>query len=329
MAEVQDRVQTQVIEIDNDITETESGYGDELSAYTTSVTSSVTDYRQENGRTYHGYRDGRYLVPNDDRESDRLDLHHELIRNLLHGKSHLAPVGENPQRILDLCTGTGIWAVDIADEFPSAEVIGNDLSPTQPSLIPPNLKFIVDDVEDDWGYETTPFDYVHGRYLSGSLKDLPKLVQQAYNCTKPGGWFEIQDWNPEVYSNDNTVEDTAVYKYLKIITGAFAKQGYECQPGRQAEKWMKEAGFINVQAKKFPIPLGTWPKDKHYKKVGALNLLQVEEGLEAASMAVLTRFENWKPEEVTVTVAQARKDARNPNIHGQFDFYVVYGQKPA
>lgn len=27
---------------------------------------------------------------------------------------------------------TGIWAIDFADEYPSADVLGNDLAPSQP-----------------------------------------------------------------------------------------------------------------------------------------------------------------------------------------------------
>ena len=28
---------------------------------------------------------------------------------------HLAPIGENPQRILDIGTGTGIWAIEMGE----------------------------------------------------------------------------------------------------------------------------------------------------------------------------------------------------------------------
>lgn len=52
-----------------------------------------------------------YLLPNDETESDRLDVHHELIGKVLGGRLHVAPISENPQRVLDLCTGTGIVSV--------------------------------------------------------------------------------------------------------------------------------------------------------------------------------------------------------------------------
>lgn len=48
------------------------------------------------------------------------------------GKLHFAPI-EAPGKVLDIGTGTGIWAMDLGDEFPEAEVIGTDISPIQPS----------------------------------------------------------------------------------------------------------------------------------------------------------------------------------------------------
>jgi methylase of polypeptide subunit release factors len=45
---------------------------------------------------------------------------------LLDRKLNMAPV-ENPQRIFDMGTGTGIWAIDAANEYPEAEVVGVDL----------------------------------------------------------------------------------------------------------------------------------------------------------------------------------------------------------
>lgn len=62
-----------------------------------------------------------------------MDFEHHIFSQLLQGKLHMAPI-ESPQNILDLGTGTGIWAIDMADKYPSARVIGTDLSPVQPTL---------------------------------------------------------------------------------------------------------------------------------------------------------------------------------------------------
>lgn len=35
--------------------------------------------------------------------------------------------------MLDIGTGTGLWAIEMADLFPNATVIGTDLSPVQPN----------------------------------------------------------------------------------------------------------------------------------------------------------------------------------------------------
>jgi methylase of polypeptide subunit release factors len=53
-------------------------------------------------------------------------MHHEVMLVLLDGQLHKAPLND-PQRILDVGCGTGIWAIDTADAYPGAEVIGTDL----------------------------------------------------------------------------------------------------------------------------------------------------------------------------------------------------------
>ena len=54
-----------------------------------------------------------YPMPNDEEEADRMDCFHEMMMVLHERRLHLAPIGDSPQRILDLGTGTGIWAIDM------------------------------------------------------------------------------------------------------------------------------------------------------------------------------------------------------------------------
>ena len=121
------------LEVDDSV-EDETYATDDESVLSSSVTSSIRAYRQENGRTYHAYKEGSYLIPNDEVENDRLDFQHAMFLLTLGEKLHLAPIPKDVQNVLDIGTGTGIWAIDFADEYPSARVIGTDLSPIQPGL---------------------------------------------------------------------------------------------------------------------------------------------------------------------------------------------------
>ncbi len=58
------------------------------------------------------YRYGRYPIPNDDKEYGREALRHALFLELVDGRLHLAPIGPSPQKVLDVGTGFGDWAIE-------------------------------------------------------------------------------------------------------------------------------------------------------------------------------------------------------------------------
>lgn len=68
----------------------------------------MVDYKYENGRRYHAFREGEYHLPNDENEQDRLDMQHAIYRYALDNKLFLAPIPkEQVHDVLDVGCGTG------------------------------------------------------------------------------------------------------------------------------------------------------------------------------------------------------------------------------
>jgi trans-aconitate methyltransferase len=160
-------------------------------------------------------KDGKYSFPNDEQENDRLDLQHHLFSLTFDGKLFTAPIPREKQlhRVLDVGTGTGIWAMDFADEHPETHVIGIDLSPIQPLFVPPNVTFEIDDLEETWTF-SQPFDFIFARMTVGAFADRSRFFQQSFEHLTPGGWVECIDiCNPVKADDDSMPSDTALLKW--------------------------------------------------------------------------------------------------------------------
>ncbi len=61
-----------------------------------------------------------------------MDLQHAEFQLIFGGKLFTAPIpkGKTLHRVLDVGTGTGIWAIDFADDHPESTVLGVDFSPS-------------------------------------------------------------------------------------------------------------------------------------------------------------------------------------------------------
>ena len=149
-------------------------------------------------------------VVQDAANSDR----HHLYNLLQYGKLYLAPISDDVQvRVLSACQDVTLTIFlesprrryrngylgdvyscsyptkpspadtlhrEFADLFPSATVTGTDLSPIQPSWVPPNVQFEVDDCTDEWLYGKDTFDFVHIRGLYGCVSDWDHFYKQAF-----------------------------------------------------------------------------------------------------------------------------------------------------
>ncbi|KAK3389846.1 methyltransferase [Podospora didyma] len=292
-----------------------------------SITSSVYAHTWKNGRRYHKFRHGRYPLPNDEREQTREDMLHAMMMEATDGRLFFAPIVEHPQKILDLGTGTGIWAIEVANEYPGAEVTGLDLSPIQPVWLPPNLSFLVDDIEDTW-LAGDNIDFVHLRNMVPILKSPVGLLRNIYDNLKPGGWVELQDVDGEVHCDDGTVPPNwPLSKFCDLLVEAFGAFGTDAHAASAGRRYLEEAGFVNIRHHALKLPYGPWPKDKTLRVIGAYYRICCEEMFPVVG-AVHFPMLGWSREETEVLFALCRAAMRDPKVHAYGKMHCWSGQRP-
>ncbi|KAF5011106.1 hypothetical protein FDECE_2756 [Fusarium decemcellulare] len=275
---------------------------------TKSLSSSVLKYTWENGRRYHAYKDGSYWYGF--RDASRTGL--TVIR------------GPNDERQLDTED-----FIEFAQKHESAEVIGVDLSPVQPSMVPINVKFEVDDVNMDWTYPKNHFDFVHIRMLTGSINDWPTFHRKIYDHLAPGGWVEQVELSVKTKSDDGTVTpDMPFAKWEQVFAIAGEQTGKSFMACEIAAEAIRQAGFEKVHEVKLKIPIGRWPKNEALKVWGTWCRAFLIDGTEGFGLRMMTGVLGWTYEETQAFMADMKRHLMDPKIHGYVEMVVAYGRKP-
>lgn len=275
------------------------------------------------------------MLPNDDVEQERLDLQHHTFKIYLDGKLHLAPL-RHPRRVLDIGTGTGIWAVEFAQEYPDAHVTGTDLSPIQPEVVPRNCVFEIGDAEEaDWGFSDPDaggdggvFDYIHARAMVTCFKDARTIIRRIYENLAPGGYFELQDPCLPMRCDDGTMEGTALGEWNRLMDEGMLRMGKDLRDNLNWGRYMREVGFEGVVETRGATAFNTWPKGRKNKVLGALSNQNLSEGVQSMSLALFTRVLNMGSDQVTSFLGDVRRDLADTKIHSYCTVYIVYGRKP-
>ncbi|EEU38760.1 uncharacterized protein NECHADRAFT_95105 [Fusarium vanettenii 77-13-4] len=222
---------------------------DELAESTTSISDSVLQYRTIHGRTYHSERgNAQYWGSNDEQQNESMGINHHLLTLAIGDKLHLAPLKKDIENAVDIGTGTGIWAIDFADEHPGCKVIGTDISPIQPGWVPPNLE-------------------LPGGYIE-SLESAP--------------WLESDDGTV----TDKTA--MCQWGKLFVQGGLKIGRSFTLVDDEEQRKGMKAAGFVDIQEFNIKVPLGDWPKDPKLKEMGRFSRATLEQDTEGYVLYMAT-----------------------------------------
>lgn len=206
--------------------------------------------------------------------------------------------------------------------LPSAEVIGTDISPIQPTWIPPNCRFLIDDAQLNWGWKPDYFDFVHLRHLAGCIDNWSRFYSQAFSRLKPGGYLEHCEFDIKTRSDTDLVGPDHVFtKWYEVLVEASEKTGrsfrYPSQEGA-TEDLMRQVGFVDVVHQTWKVPIGAWPKDTKMKQLGLFTFEFIDGSLEGFALYLLKEIMGWEFEDIQGIVNGMRRAIRRNKLMPYF-----------
>lgn len=289
-------------------------------------TSTVAERGAERRFLWLGGRrhvaDAPYVLPSDDQEINRLDFQHYMLRHALRG-NYAAPV-RKPASILDVGSGTGRWAMEVAQFFPNANVVGTDLVEPKADAMawsglgerPDNYTFVQGNVLERLPYPDNSFDFVHMRLLLFAIaaEKWPGVARELVRVTRPGGWVESVETGPQ--QNGGPAMDTLV----QWITEASVRRGVDPLLGPRVASFFGEAGLVSMVKHDVHLPVGRY--GGRLGNMAAVDVFGVVTGVKP-----LVAAQGIADEQTYGTmVEQARADL--DHYQCTLPFYIAYGQKP-
>ncbi|KAI0473770.1 methyltransferase LaeA [Xylariaceae sp. FL0804] len=320
---------------------TKHGYGGPNTQPPPSSTADahLRGYYEENGRWYSHFGD-RYLFPLDELELDKLDIFHKILLIVRQEQLHTRELPPNP-RILDLGTGSGIWAIHMAEQlfgrglydakdYPPPEsglpqgpprIFGWDLTTSQPLRIPPAVKFEQRDLERDWsGVEPDSFDLIHIRMLAGGVESWRKVYEEVFRHLKPGtGVLEHVeiDFRPQCEGEQIPMHRTRLAEWTYELHEAMRRNGTPLEPLADTAKLLESLGFVDINHVQVRLPLNpAWPEDEFEREIGKWFNLGMNQAINGMTMAPLCRRNGWRKEQVLDLLEDVKKDIYNWHLRG-------------
>jgi ubiquinone/menaquinone biosynthesis C-methylase UbiE len=228
-----------------------------------------------------GILDGRrqrtdyYLFTNDQRERARLNFQHALFKQIANRRNFLSPV-TNPQMVLDLACGTGIWGYEVAQQFPEAQVFNLDIDlVTMRDFLSKhaplnNFHFIQANAREPLDFEDGVFDFIHSRIPDAFLTEelWPRYIREMVRVCQPGGWVELVTADHFYCRTHSPATEALLQAEIELLRRLnIAPTG-----GPKLMDYLKQAGVDTGQVRHWKFSLG---KTAHLQPLMLQNLTHV------------------------------------------------------
>ena len=256
-------------------------------------------------------------------EVDRLDFQHYLLRFAFQG-NYAAPI-TYPSSILDVGAGTGRWAIEMAQAFPDANVVGLDIKPpavderaeSGADVRPPNYLFTPGNLLEGLPFADGSFDYVHQRLLFTAIPHSrwPWVTNELARVTRPGGWVELVDSIGLVNGGPH------VEQLMDWIRELSARRGVDLADGGRIATYLAAAPLQQQSARRIDLPTGA--SGGRLGRLVATDFFSVCKGFGGvAAAAGVTTQAAWD-----AALERAQADLNHPDYQCVTPFFIAVGQR--
>jgi len=225
---------------------------------------------------------GDYVLGESEAEISRLNFQHYMFR-FAFGADFSSPLGEPaPRAMLDVASGTGRWARDMARRLPQTNVVGFDINREllEASLaegledVPENCIFMQGDALQRFPFPDGAFDFTMARACSSFIPAAlwPQVVGEMLRVTRPGGLVEVRDFG--LAQSNNAPLNELTVKFAMLAQG----RGLHPGAGPFLEQYLAAARLRDLRVKNTLVRSG----GKHGTRAGQLGLIDY--------LALLERF---------------------------------------
>jgi SAM-dependent methyltransferase len=257
-----------------------------------------------------------YQLPKDEEEDNRLNFQHYALFHAI-GNHYVAPVSPPLHTVLDVGTGTGIWANEMATLFPASLVVGLDLSTSSfREPIPDNCFLRAGNVLTGLPFPDAFFSFTHQRLLTAGVPadKWPQVIHELVRVTRRNGWIELVE-------TDSLMVDAgpATAKMHSLLEVVAKSMGFDAMIIPHLGDFMVQERLQGVEMQPIRIPVGEWGG-----RVGSMmkrDFLSAINALKGrySTLAGITVAEF---EQIVQAMSQEWED-----YHSSCTFYAVYGKR--
>ncbi|CEI88609.1 hypothetical protein RMCBS344292_02992 [Rhizopus microsporus] len=184
---------------DRNIISQEDTFYNTMTAYKENTT--IVNSTANTDREFHKEESSTYWLPKDEEEQMRLTGQHYAFKSLFEGNMLPSVTDvldfQKGINILDVGCGSGVWIMDMVQEYPNCTYYGCDIADTRDKSMDVNqYTFSKGNVANKLPYEDNAFDFVHMRFLVLALREdeWPAAIKELIRVTKPGGMIQLVDF---------------------------------------------------------------------------------------------------------------------------------------